>query len=157
MFTEYYGEMMEAAMIHLEHPSKEMWEVRWRWFEQKAEQPDDGGYLVSEQACALVADLQCIFCAGAWIAVIVLATAIIDAHLRDAEGCTGNARSAIDQAGADPQLHQLRKRRNALIHSKIDSPAITVDQQWSERVRLEDDARLAVGLVFRVFYASPSV
>lgn len=75
-------------MIHLEHPPKTMWEVRQRWFEQKAEQPDDGGYLLSEQACALVADLQCVFCAGARIAVIVLAAAIIDAHLRDAEGCT---------------------------------------------------------------------
>jgi hypothetical protein len=148
---------MEAAMIHLEHPSIEIWEVRRRWFEQKAEPPDDGGYLVSEQACALVADLQSVFCAGAWIAVIVLAAAAIDAHLHDAECCTGNAKSAIDEDGANPRLHQLRKRRNALIHSNPDSPAITVDQQWSERVRLEDDARLAVDMVFRVFYAHPSV
>lgn len=148
---------MAAAMIHLEHPSEEMWEVRRRWFEQKAEPPDDGGYLVSEQACALAADLQCAFCAGAWIAVIVLAAAAIDAHLHDAECCTGNAKCAIDEAGADPQLHKLRQRRNALIHSNPDSPAITVDQQWSERLRLEDDARLAVDLVFRVFYASTSV
>ncbi len=144
-------------MIHLEHPSKEMWEVRRRWFEQKAEPPDDGGYLVSEQACALVADLRCVFCAGAWIAVIILAAAAIDAHLHNAEGCTGNAKSAIDEAGADPHLHVLRKRRNALIHSNSDRPAIDVDQQWSERVRLEDDAKLAVELVFRVFYASPFV
>jgi len=144
-------------MIHLEHPSIEIWEVRRRWFEQKAEPPNDGGYLVSEQACALVADLQSVFCAGAWIAVIVLAAAAIDAHLHDAECCTGNAKCAIDEAGADPQLHKLRKRRNALIHSSPDSPAITVDQQWSERQRLEDDARLAVDLVFRVFYAKPWV
>ncbi len=148
---------MEIAMIHLEHPSKEKWEVRRRWFEQKAKQPDDGGYLVSEQACALIADLQCVFCAGAWLTVLVLAAAIIDAHLRDIEGCTGNARNVIDQAGADPQLHQLRNHRNALIHSKIDNPAITVDQQWSERVRLENDARLAVILVFRIFYTNPLI
>ncbi len=144
-------------MIHLEHPSNEMWELRRNWFEQKAEPPDDGGYLLSEQACAVVVDLQCAFCAGAWIAVVVLAAAAIDAHLHDAEGFTGNAKRAIDEAGADLQLHTLRKRRNALIHSDPDSPAITVDQQWSERVRLEEDARLAVELVFRVFYANPSV
>lgn len=143
-------------MIHLEHLSREMWEARRRWFEQKAESPDDGGYLVSEQACALVADLLCAFCAGAWIAVIVLAAAAIDAHLHDAECCIGNAKCAIDEAGADPQLHKLRKRRNALIHSNPDSHAITVDQR-SERLRLEDDARLAADLVFHVFYASPSV
>jgi hypothetical protein len=144
-------------MIHLEHPSNEMWELRRNWFEQKAEPPDDGGYLLSEQACAVVVDLQCAFCAGAWIAVVVLAAAAIDAHLHDAEGFTGNAKRAIDEAGADLQLHTLRMCRNALIHSDPDSPAITVDQQWSERVRLEEDARLAVELVFRVFYANPSV
>lgn len=143
-------------MIHLEHPSHEMWEFRRDWFEQKAEPPDDGG-LVSEQACAVVADLQCAFCAGAWIAVVVLAAAAIDAHLHDAEGFTGNAKRVIDEAGADTQMHTLRKRRNALIHSDTDSPAITVDQQWSERVKLEEDARLAVELVFRVFYSSASV
>jgi hypothetical protein len=134
-----------------------MWELRREWFEQKAEPPDDGGYLLSEQACAVVADLQCAFCAGAWIAVVVLAAAAIDAHLHGAEGLTGNAKRVIDEAGADPQLHMLRKRRNALIHSDPDSPAITVDQQWSERGKLEDDARHAVDLVFRVFYDNPSV
>ncbi|MEI9979083.1 MAG: hypothetical protein WDN23_08770 [Edaphobacter sp.] len=144
-------------MIHLEHPSNDMWEERRDWFEQRAEPPDDGGYLLSEHACAVVADLQCAFCAGAWIAVVVLAAAAIDAHLHDAEGFTGNAKRAIDEAGADPLLHTLRKRRNTLIHSDPDSPAITVDQQWSERVGLEEDARLAVELVFRVFYANPSV
>lgn len=141
-------------MIHLEHPTKEIWETRQRWFEQRTESPGEGGYLVSEQACALLADLQCAFCAGAWIAVVVLAAAAIDAHLHDAEGFTGNAKCVIDEAGADPQLHTLRKLRNALIHSDPYSPAITVDQQWSERVRLEDDAQLAVELVFRVFYSN---
>jgi hypothetical protein len=105
----------------------------------------------------MLADLQCAFCAGAWIAVVVLAAAVIDAHLHDAEGLTGNAKRVIDEAGADPHLHVLRKRRNALIHSDPDSPAVTVDQQWSERPKLEDDARLAIELVFRVFYANPLV
>jgi hypothetical protein len=86
-----------------------------------------------------------------------LAAAAIDAHLHDAEGFSGNAKGAIDAAGADPQLHNLRKRRNTLIHADPGRPAITVDQQWSERLRLEEDARLAVELVFRVFYANPSV
>lgn len=144
-------------MIHLEHPSTDMWEKRRDWFEQKAKLPDEGGYLLSEQACALTADLQCAFCAGAWIAVIVLAAAAIDAHLHDAEGFSGNAKHAIDAAGTGPQLHNLRKRRNTLIHAEPDRPAITVDQQWSERLQLEENARLAVELVFRVFYANPSV
>jgi len=32
-----------------------MWEEPRDWFEQKAEPPDEGGYLLSEQACALTA------------------------------------------------------------------------------------------------------
>jgi hypothetical protein len=144
-------------MIHLEHPSNEIWEERRNWFEQKAEPSDDCAYLLSEHACATVADLQCAFCAGAWIAVIVLAAAAIDAHLHDSEGFTGTSKRVIDEAGADPLLHGLRMHRNARIHSDPASPAITVDQQWSERMRLEGDARLAVELVFRVFYANPSV
>jgi hypothetical protein len=80
----------------------------------------------------LAADLQCTFCAGAWIAVIILAGAAIDAHLRDAEGATGNAKNAIDQAAdGDPELHQLRRRPNALIHLSPLTPALTIDQQWS--------------------------
>jgi hypothetical protein len=98
-------------MVHLEHPSIKMWEERRDWFEQNAEPPDEGGYLLSEQACAVVADLQCAFCAGAWIAVIVLAAAAIDAHLHDAEGFTGNSKRVIDEAGGNTQLHILRKRR----------------------------------------------
>jgi hypothetical protein len=146
-----------SAMIHLEHPSAEVWDFRRAWFEEKAEPPDDGGYLLSEHACAMAADLQCVFCAGAWVAVIVLAAAAIDAHLHDAEGFAGNAKRVIDEAGADPQLHALRGLRNALMHSKSECPAITADQQWSERRGLEDEARLAVELVFRVFYAYASV
>lgn len=90
-------------MDHLDRPSKTIWESRRLWFEFKAESPGVGGYLLSEQACALVAELQSAFCAGAWIAVIVLAAAAIDAHLRDADGAKGNAKDAIDQAGGDSQ------------------------------------------------------
>ena len=89
--------------------------------------------------------------------MIVLAAAAIDAHVHDAEGFSGNAKRAIDAAGADPQLHSLRKRRNAFIHANPDNPAITIDQQWSDRWRLEEEARFEVELVFRVFYATPSV
>jgi hypothetical protein len=144
-------------MIHLEHPTSEVWESRRIWFEEQAEPSGEGGYILSEQACAVAADLQCAFCAGAWIAVIVLAAAAIDAHLHDAEGLTGNSKRVIDESGADPRLHTLRRRRNALIHSHADNPAITVDQEWSERAKLEEDARLAVELVFETFYANPWV
>ena len=122
-------------MDHLELPSVELWESRRTWFEQVEESTRrDGSYLVSEQACALSVEVQACFCAGAWLGVIVLAAAAVDAALRDTEvvDFNGNSKDLIDQAGADPRLHKLRKRRNALVHVPMNSAAITVDQQWAK-------------------------
>ena len=95
----------------------------------------EGNYLVSEQALALMAEVQSTFCAGAWIAVIILAITVADAHLRETEapGFAGNMKRLIETAGANPHLQQLRLRRNALIHLSPDNPTITVDQQWDSR------------------------
>lgn len=113
--------------------------------------------MVSEQACALTADVQAAFCAGAWVAVIVLAMAVVDASLRETEvpGFSGNTKELIRIAGASPQLQSLRVRRNAFVHLNPDHPAITVDQQWADRERLEQEARSAVTLMFEAFYLSP--
>jgi len=147
-------------MDHLDHPSFEVWEERRRWVENLAE-PENawGGYLISEQAAALSADVQSAFCAGAWAAVIVLAAAVVDAQLREDghPGFKGNAKQLIDTVGCDGRFHALRKRRNALIHVDPDQPAITVDQQWTDRITLEHEAREAATLMFETFYQSPLV
>jgi hypothetical protein len=73
-------------MEHLDCPSHEVWEERRIWFESLNDEiSGQGSYLVSEQACALIAEVQSVFCAGAWVAVIILATAVIDAQLRETE------------------------------------------------------------------------
>jgi hypothetical protein len=147
-------------MDHLECPDIKTWEARRLWFEQEEEGAGgEGSYLVSEQACALIAEVQSIFCAGDWAAVIILAAAIIDAQLRETElpGFRGNTARLIDAIGGDAELHQLRRRRNALVHVDPDNPALTVDQQWSERDGLEEEARAAVQLMFRTFYMSPGL
>jgi len=145
-------------MDHLEHPSRENWDKRRSWFESVEESHQgNGNYLVSEQACALIADVQSAFCAGAWIAVIVLAMAVVDAQLRETEipGFTGNTKRLIDAAGANPDLQRLRKRRNSLVHLNPDNPALTVDQQWFDRDRLEAEAQEVVKLMFEAFYMGP--
>lgn len=147
-------------MDHLEHPDIKAWATRRLWFEREEEEArGEGSYLVSEQACALIAELQSTFCAGAWAAVIILAAAIIDAQLRETEipGFRGNSAQLINAVGGDRALHQLRRRRNALIHVNPDDLALTVDQQWAERDRLEEEAREAVTLMFRTFYMSPGL
>jgi hypothetical protein len=144
-------------MEHIEHPLQEVWEERREWFECLAE-PKNGGYLLGEQSTALVGDIQSVFCAGAWVAVVILAAAVVDGHLREAEfpDAQGNAQKLIDQAGGDPRLHSLRKRRNALVHVNPTNAAITVGQQYTDRNQLEHEARSAVRLMFEVIYAFPS-
>lgn len=145
-------------MDHLEHPSLELWIDRRAFFEAvEARMRGDGSYLVSEQACALTADVQAAFCAGAWVAVQVLALAVVDASLRETEapGFTGNTAAIIDECSASPRLHDVRRRRNRLVHLDPVNPAITVDQQWADRATLEAQAREAVELMFEAFYHSP--
>jgi hypothetical protein len=145
-------------MDHLDLPASHLWDARRAWFEQVEETARGAGsYLVSEQACALTVDVQACFCAGAWLGVIVLAAAVVDAALRETgvSGFNGNSKDLIEQAGANPELQKLRKRRNSLVHVPKDKPAITVDQQWANRADLEAEAREAVALMFEAFYLSP--
>ena len=147
-------------MDYLEYPTADSWEERRAWFERTNEKyAGQGSYLVSEQACALLAEVQASYCTGAWIAVVVLAFSVVDAQLRETEVLEfrGNTASLIDKAGANPQLQQLRKFRNRIVHIDLNSPAVTVDDQWFRRDELEFKAREAVELMFEAFYISPSV
>lgn len=88
----------------LEHPNKELWESRQRWFEEVSESyAGKGAYMVSDQACALIGEVQTAFCAGAWVAVIVLAMVVVDAQLRETElpGFRGNTRQLLIAADTD--------------------------------------------------------
>jgi hypothetical protein len=146
-------------MEHLEYPSRQLWEERRHWFEFLEEETrGEGNYLVSEQASALIAEVQSAFCAGAWIAVVMLALSIIDAQLRETEvpGFKANTKKLLEKANVDPELDWLRRRRNALVHVNPDNPAVTVDHQWLDRANLESDSRKAVRLMFEAVYMSPS-
>jgi hypothetical protein len=145
-------------MDHLEHPSRGTWERRRAWFEHVEESARGGGsFLVSEQACALAADVQAAFCAGAWAAVIMLAIAVVDAALREVEvpGFSGSTKDLIAAAGANQNLQTLRVRRNTLVHVNPAQPALTVDEQWTDRAELEREACSAVQSMFEAFYLSP--
>lgn len=145
-------------MDWLEQPSTELWQARRCWFEELGESlAGEGSYLVSEQACALIGEVQMAFCAGAWVAVLVLAMAVVDAQLRETElpGFAGNTKQLLDGAQANPELQHLRERRNSIVHIDPENPAITVDEQWANRTELEQEARQAVRLMFEAFYIGP--
>ncbi|MFH1487121.1 MAG: hypothetical protein ABIH46_13700 [Chloroflexota bacterium] len=145
-------------MSYLDCPSPHVWEERRAWFEsQEEEYRGQGNYFVGEQACALLAEVQSAFCAGAWATVIIVALAVIDAQLRETEVADfkGSTEKLLVEAGVNPKVQRLRRRRNALIHVDPDNPAITVDQQLSNRNQLELEAREAVTLMFEAFYVGP--
>jgi hypothetical protein len=146
-------------MEHLETPLSQVWEERQDWFENLFDVDNKGwgGYIMSEHATGLLVDLQAVYCAGAFIACIILSCAIIDAHLQDAEGANGgNMQSTFAASSYHDKLEWLRKRRNRLVHFKENHPlAISVDDHWENREQHELEAKKAIELVANVFFENP--
>lgn len=120
------------------------------WFEgREAASARSGAPAPSEQACALMLDLQATFCAGAWAAVVILSAAIVDSQGREARALTGSK----DVPGvARSELRWLRDLRNRLVHEDRTKPVLTVDDQWLRRDRWERHARRAVEAAFAALY-----
>lgn len=145
-------------MEHLELPSESTWDERRDWFEgQISEYQGQGSYLLSEQACALMMEVQSCYCAGAWVAVVVLAYTVIDAQLLETQApdFEGNSAQLLRHLNFGDEYQQLRLRRNRIVHLRCDQPAITVDQQWGSRQELEAEARAAVKLMLAAFFDAP--
>ena len=121
-------------MEQLERPDEATWDERRLWFEEReATFAQGGAETLSEQACALMIDLQATFCAGIWSAVVILAAAIVD--LQAGEGSL---------AGLDKKERDwLRLLRNALVHEHPKRPGLTMRDQWTGRDRWERKARRA--------------
>jgi hypothetical protein len=143
-------------MSYGEPVSIDIWHGRYQWLrgvEEKAQHPL-GSYLVSSQAAFVSYDLEIAFCAGAWVSVIILAHAVIDATIRDTE--SGDYRSSSKTIfDGDPDLEWLRKRRNSLVHVQENHNPSNFDEMDRYHASLEDDARRAMTLVFRTFFANP--
>jgi hypothetical protein len=143
-------------MDHIDHPAKALWDFRKDWFESRMfEYEGNGGYLMGEQAVALVADVEASFCAGAWIAVVILAYTVIESNLREVEGVKRSSSVGKLIAQLGPEVDAMRMSRNRLVHVDPDDPAVRSEHQWDERERLEAEARSAVLLVFKALYSSP--
>ncbi len=135
-------------MEQLEHPDDLVWDERRLWFEaREAARAEADAPAPSEQACALMIDLQAAYCAGAFSAAIVLAAAIVDA-----QAPAGATREA-DVAGIDRKtLRWLRGLRNRLVHEDPANPVITIEDHWTGRAVWERRARRAVEAAFAALY-----
>jgi len=135
-------------MEQLDRPAEEIWDERRLWFEeQEARHARAGAKAPSEQACALMIDLQAVFCAGAWAAVAILACAVTEAQ--------GGSRRESLPGVPDSDYRWLRALRNRLCHENRNAPEFTVEDQWLRRDLWEERARRAVAITFAALYPAP--
>jgi len=121
--------------------------------------PLRNGQVISSHALLLEVDLRIAFCAGAWLSVIVLACAAVEAQRRQVSS-HDYASPARDLFAGNPELNWLRSLRNELAHAG--EPG-TKSQLWrvaggdiGENQRaLEGDAIRAVEVMFREIYTHP--
>ncbi len=133
-------------------------ELRYRRFSQAATAagPLRNGQVISSHALLLEVDLRLAYCAGAWLSVIVLACAAIEAQTRQVTACDYSS-PALDLFANDPNLQWLRKLRNELVHAP--EPG-TASQLWkvtggdvaANQRELEAEATRAVELMFQAIY-----
>ena len=136
--------MLDSSWLEL--PSKETWEARRLWFEALGDSfvNEHASYGLSDQACALVGEMQVAFCAGAWVTLLVMAIAVVESHIGE---------FGYSDLTDNPALQNLRKRRNSIVHFQAKHPGISLDEQWLNRARLETEAKEAVKMMFGVFYS----
>ncbi len=137
-------------MEHLEYPDEITWQERRDWFEdEQARFSKRGVRRPSEQAVALMIDLQAVFCAGAWAASVILSAAVVECQAR-AQGLKvpQNLMPGIRRR----DLTWLHGLRNRLMHEQRADPALTVEDQWQRRDEWEDNARRALQVAFTALY-----
>ena len=142
------------AQSLLAAPSQRLWMERQAWFQRRLD--DTRGEMpaaIGEQAEALLVDLQLSFCAGAWVAVVILAQTVLDADLADRAaaqegGAGGGDGLALNDIRFGRDYVWLRNRRNDLVHEE-GRTALTIRDQTQDRTRLEAEARRAVELLFK--------
>jgi len=146
-------------MDQLENPIAGLWKERKSWFENRLEEGQHplASYQVSDQATALLIDLQSCFCAGAFLAVIILSVSVIDAQLRETEAMDAKIGTArlLNQYYTGEHIDWLRRLRNRYVHVNIDSPALSVDAQYDNREQMESDARKAIQIIIHSLFQSP--
>src|SRR5690606_26658743 len=101
----------EPAMRTLSPPDPKLWQSRADWF-WRVHDINAGPYPLDlgPRASLLLAELETVFCAGAWASVVIVAWALVEAEQRKA------ARALAvrgEQERPEPDVDWLREQRNA--------------------------------------------
>jgi hypothetical protein len=112
----------------------------------------------SSHSLLLLIDIELAFCAGAWLSVIVLSQASIEATLRQIATDDYSSNAAV-LFGRDPELHWLRGIRNEVLHAAEPGSRSQLWKLPPENLvhchaELEPEAKRAVALAYRAVYAA---
>lgn len=111
---------------------------------------------MSSHSLLLLIDIERAFCAGAWLAVLVLSQASVEATLRQTltDDYESNAATLF---GNVADLHWLRELRNEILHAaEPGTPSklwkLASDELPACHAELETEAKRAVTLAYRAMY-----
>jgi hypothetical protein len=126
-------------MRGLTPPAAAAWTARNDWF-WKAHDVNAGPQPLDlePREAALLAELELLFCVGAWASVVIVGWTLVEAVER---------RTARGDAAPASDVDWLRERRNALVHLSRDGAEMPDD------AALEEMARGAVRVVFKSLFA----
>lgn len=127
----------------LEPPAPELWRTRNRWFWRCHDANAGAAALeLDPEAELLLAELEAVFSAGAWMAVVILAWTLVESSQRAAARADERPPAEIDW---------LREQRNAIVHADRTSAAsLALDDDRA----LEATAQGAVRVLFRTLFAA---
>lgn len=138
----------------LEFPRKEIWELRYKFVEDELEKAETGGHAVSDHAVALFMEMQCCYCVGAWVSVIILSVSVIDAHLREIEAMDARLGTAklLEDYFEGEDINWLRKLRNKYVHSNLNNPTLDLNAQYENRDEFEKAATKALKMTISALF-----
>jgi hypothetical protein len=127
-------------MRGLEPPAGELWRSRNDWFWRAHDvnagpQPLD----LDARAAALLAELELLFCAGAWASVVIIGWTLVEAAQR---------RAARGDEVPAPDVDWLREQRNALVHI-----APGIQTEMPDEAAMTALAQGAIRVVFKTLFA----
>lgn len=130
-------------MDTLKLPDAAVWHTRSAWF-WRAHDLNAGPQALDLDARMglLLGEIETVFCAGAWAAVVILAWTLVEAEQR-AQARRAEIRG--EEPRPEPEVDWLREQRNALAH-------VGTDDMPDEKA-LETMAQGAVRVMFKTLFA----
>lgn len=107
-----------------------------------------------DQRETLIRELEHTYCAGAWLATVMLAQAVIEITLAFHGHDTSKKREDfLKPYSLDERARKLRLRRNALVHRNAnDDVEVSLDQVLFDRETLRYEAKRAVALALNIAF-----